>query len=211
MRPGASTCSHSVHRSGRTWARIERRSHARSPYPDAGLPVKPSASNSSEGVGSETLRLLRTSPLLVSRGRASSSSRRASANSGSRTRRPVGSAPDVHPPIRESLGEEGLVRRVDARLDGAEDASSFVGRDLRPAVRQELSAAGQVPLAKPANERCPRCAGGGRRPGFLPVLPDPPPGITGQCREHCERAMQHGFRPGRQGRNRLGPCAPRSP
>ena len=96
---------------------------------------------------------------------------------------PGGGTPDVHAPIRESLGEERLVRRIEARLDCGEDASSFLGRDLRPVVRQELSGAGQVQLAKPANERCPRCAAGGRRPGFLPVLPDPPPDITGHVRK----------------------------
>ena len=87
---------------------------------------------------------------------------------------------------------KALVRRVEARLDGLEDASTFVGSDLRPPLHQGLSGAGQVPLAKPANERCARCDAGGGRPGFLPVLAGGPPRV----------GRQLGKRPGEPGR----PC-----
>ena len=142
-RPGASTWSHSVHRSGRTWARTERRSHARSPYPDAGRPVNPSASNCSESVGRETFKLLRTKPA----GREQGPCLGFQATSQRRLREedeePGGGAPDVRSAIRESLGKEGLVGRIEARLEGGEDASSFLGRDFRPVVRQEPRARGR--------------------------------------------------------------------
>ena len=97
------------------------------------------------------------------------------------------------------LGEEGLVRRVEARLDGREDARSFVGRDLRPRSARDCRARGRsrsrnrrtsaalaAPLAVAAQASSQSSPSPTRRHRRGP--------------ESCERAMRHGFRPGRRAR-----------